>query len=275
MRITNYIPGIQGIASSGIATVNAPVNRRYHSVRVLLTNAAGALTDATTIASLIELIVNGQVMRSGSPATFINLAKLYGYTPATGEVPFFFSEPWRNESPGSMEATSWDLYGQSSFTIRITFLAPGGGVGVQSILADFDGKRNTRRDSAGNEVPFLAIVKQTDLSVNAASGLNDVVTIPTAYPLLRILAAVSANAISKVELFGDGNAKILESTKAENALMLNANGLAASNFEFPLVLDYDNRVLQGLKTSAIDYRVTTSGALTLTLSVHQLVNGFR
>lgn len=275
MRTINYIPGIQGVASSGVATVNIPVNRRYHSLRVLLTNAAGVLTDATTIASLIELIVNGQVMRSGAPKTFIDLAKLYGYTPATGEVPFFFSEPWRNESPGAMEATSWDLFGQATFTARITFLAPGGGVGVQSILGDFDGKRNTRRDSNGNEIPFLAIVKQTDLAFNAASGLNDIVTIPTSFPLLRIMADVSANAISKVELFGDGNAKILESTKAENAIMLNANGLAAASYEFPLVLDYDNRVLQGLKTSALDYRVTTTGALTLTLHVHQLANGYR
>jgi hypothetical protein len=273
MRVTNYIPGMQGIASGGLGTVNLPVNRRYHSLRFLFTNAAAALTDATTIASLIELVVNGVVMRSGAPKTFIDLAKLYGYTPATGEVPFFFSEPWRNESPGAMEATSWDMYGQNTFTARVTFLSPGGGVGVQSILADFDGKRNVRKIN-GVDTPFLAVVKQTDLSFVLASGLNDIVTIPTSFPLLRLMADVSANAISKVELFGDGNAKILESTKAENAVMLNANGLTAGSYEFPLVLDYDNRVLQGLKTSALQYRVTTTGALTLTMHTHQLVPGF-
>jgi hypothetical protein len=212
-------------------------------------------------------------MRSGAPKTFIDLAKLYGYTPATGEVPFFFSEPWRNESPGAMEATSWDMYGQNTFTARVTFLSPGGGVGVQSILADFDGKRNVRKIN-GVDTPFLAVVKQTDLSFVLASGLNDIVTIPTSFPLLRLMADVSANAISKVELFGDGNAKILESTKAENAVMLNANGLTAGSYEFPLVLDYDNRVLQGLKTSALQYRVTTTGALTLTMHTHQLLPGF-
>lgn len=275
MRVVNYVPGIQGIASSGIATLNLPVNRRYHSLRVLLTNAVGTLTDATTIASLIELIVNGTTIRSGAPATFINYAKLIGYTPATGEIPLFFSEPQRNESPGAMEATSWDMFGQSSFTLRITFLAPGGGVGVQSVLADFDGVRNERTMADGSKQSFLAIVKQIDQTVVLASGLNDITTIPIAYPLLRILADVSANAISKVELFGDGNAKIHEATKAENALLLNANGLAASNYEYPLVFDYDNRVLRGLKTSSIDYRVTTTGALTLTLHVHSLVPGYK
>jgi hypothetical protein len=274
MRVVNYVPGMQGISSGGIGTLNLPVNRRYHSLRVLLTNGSAVLTDATLQASLIELIVNGVVMRSGTPKTFIDLAKLYGYTPATGEVPLFFSEPWRNESPGAMEVTSWDMWGQSSFVLRVTFLSPGGGVGVQSVLADFDGKRNTRNVN-GQEVPFLQIVKITDQNTTCASGLNDLTNIPTAWPILRLMASVSANAVNKVELFGDGNAKIHEATKAENAILLNANGLAASNIEYPLVLDYDNRVLQGLKTSAIDYRVTTTGALTLTLSIHQLVSGYR
>jgi hypothetical protein len=41
------------------------------------------------------------------------------------------------------------------------------------------------------------------------------------------------------------------------------------------VLDYDNRILQGLKTSSMDLRVNASGALTLTAHVHQLVNGYK
>ena len=273
MRIVNYVPGIQGVADSSVATLNLPVNRRYHSLHIQ-TLANGVAADATLNASLVELIVNGIVMRSGKPKTFIDLAKLYGYTPATGEIPIFFSEFWRNESPGAMEVTSWDMWGQSSFTMRITLLAPAGGVGIQSVLADFDGKKNVRTVN-GVEVPFLQIVKQTDLSFVAASGLNDVTTIPTSWPILRAMMDVSANAITKVELFGDGNAKILEATKGENAIMLNSNLLVAGSYEFPLVLDYDNRVLQGLKTSALNLRVTTSGALTLTVHLHQLINGYR
>jgi hypothetical protein len=275
MRIVNYVPGLQGVAASGIATLNLPVNRRYHSLRVLATNLAGALTDATTIISLIELIVNGTVIRSMTPATAINLANLYGYTLAVGEVPFYFSEPWRNESPGASEATSWDMWGQSTFTMRITFLAPGGGVGVQAVIADFDGKRNTRRDASGAEIPFLAIVKQTDVSIVCGTGLNDITTLPTNWPLLRLLLDVSANAITSVELFGDGNAKIYEGTNAQNDMLLVSQNMDPTQFEFPLVLDYDNRILQGLKTSSMDLRVNASGALTLTAHVHQLVNGYK
>ena len=74
-RLVNYVPGIQGVSSGGIATVNIPVDRRYHSLRILTTNAAGTLTDPTTIVSLVELVVNGIVIRTGAPATFINIAK--------------------------------------------------------------------------------------------------------------------------------------------------------------------------------------------------------
>lgn len=275
-RFTNYIPGIQGVSPGGIATVNVPVNRRYHSMRIQFTNAAGTPTDATTIASLIELVVNGVVIRSGTPATFINIAKCMGnYTAAVGSVPLFFTEPWRNELPNSSEATSWDMFGQATFVVRITFLSPGGGVGVSSILADFDSKRNLKRDAAGNMVPFLAIIKQTDISIVAASGQNDVTTIPTSYPIQRIFTDINANAVSSVQFFGDNNVKVLESTTAENNLMLAANNINASAFAYPIVFDYDQRLGSGLSTSTLDLRIFTTGAGTLTFHLHQMVDGYK
>lgn len=275
-RLLNYVAGIQGVGSGSIGTVNVPVNRRYHSMRILTTNAAGTLTDATTIVSLVELVVNGIVIRSGAPATFINIAKTYRYTPATGEIPIFFSEFWRNEDPASSELTSWDMFGQQTFVVRLTFLSPGGGVGVQSILADYDVKRNLRRDPVTKElVPFLLIVKQTDISIVAASGTNDITTIPTAWPIQRIYTDISANAISSVQFYAEDNAKIWEATKAENAIILNANDITATFFEYPLIFDYDDRVESNLKTSTLDMRVVTTGAATLTFHLQQLVNGYR
>lgn len=274
-RLLNYIAGIQGVNSGGIGTVNVPVNRRYHSMRILTTNAAGALTDSTTIVSLVELVVNGVVIRSGAPATFINIAKTYRYTPATGEIPIFFTEFWRNESPAAAEATSWDMFGQQTFVVRLTFLSPGGGVGVQSILADFDTKRNTYRNAQGQDVPFLAIIKQTDISIVAASGTNDITTIPTSWPIQRIFADISANAVSSVQIYADNNVKVWEATKAENAIVLNANDITATFFEYPIIFDYDARVDSNLKTSYLDTRVVTTGAATLTFHLQQLVNGYR
>ena len=60
MRIVNYVPGIQGVADSSVATLNLPVNRRYHSLHIQ-TLANGVAADATLNASLVELIVNGIV----------------------------------------------------------------------------------------------------------------------------------------------------------------------------------------------------------------------
>lgn len=275
-RITNYIPGIQGVASGGLGTLNIPTDRRYHSMRILTTNAAGTLTDATTIVSLVELVVNGVVIRSGAPKTFIDIAKTYRYTPATGEIPIFFTEFWRNESPRAAEATSWDMFGQSVFTLRLTFLSPGGGVGIQSVLADFDLKRNLRRnEQTGAYEPFLAIVKQTDVSVVAGSGVNDVTILPTSWPLQRVFIDISANAISKLELYADNNVKVIEATKAENQIMLNANDITATFFEYPVIFDYDARIDSNLRTSTSDFRLTLTGAATLTFHLHQMVNGYR
>lgn len=273
-RLVNYVPGIQGVASSGIATVNAPTDRRYHSLRILTTNAAGALTDPTTIVSLVELVVNGIVIRTGAPSTFINIAKTYRYTPGTGEIPIFFTEFWRNESPMAAEATSWDMFGQQTFVIRLTFLAPAGGVGVQSILADFDGKRNTRKNAQGQVVPFLLIMKQFDISIVGASGTNDVTTIPHDYPIQRLYTDVSANAISSVQIFADNNVKVFEATKTENQYMLNANDITATFFEYPIIFDYDDRIDSNLKTAYLDVRVVTTGAATLTFHVHQATPGY-
>lgn len=275
-RLQNYIAGIQGIGSGATATVNVPVNRRYHSMRILCTNAAGALTDATTIVSLVELVVNGQVIRSETPATFINVAKTYRYTPATGEIPIFFTEFWRNENPTAAEATSWDMFGQSTFVVRLTFLSPGGGVGIQSILGDYDFKRNVRFNRAtGQNEYFLAIVKMTSVAINAVSGTNDVTTIPTAWPIQRLFVDISANAISSVQIYTDNNVKNWEATKAENAILLNSNGITATFFEYPIIFDYDDRIDSNLQTSYLDVRTVTTGAATLTFHVSQLVNGYR
>ena len=275
-RLVNYIPGIQGVTSGGIATVNVPVDRRYHTMRILTTNAAGTLTDPTTIVSLVELVVNGIVIRSWAPATYINLAKTYRYTPGTGEIPIFFTEFWRNQNPRSAEATSWDMFGQQTFVVRLTFLSPGGGVGIQSIVADYDLKRNTRRDPAtGKDVPFLAIVKCSDISIVAASGTNDVTTIPVNWPIQRIFTDVSANAISSVQIYGDNNVKVWEATKTENQYLLNANALTGTFFEYPVPFDYDDRLESNLKTSTIDFRLVTTGALTATFHLCQLVPGYK
>lgn len=274
-RIGNYVPGMQGIGPGSTGTLNVPVNKRYHSMRILTTNAAAALTDPTTIVSNVQLEVNGVTIRQGAPATFINIAKTFGYTPGAGEIPIFFTEFWRNESPRAAEATSWDMFGQNTFVVKLTFLSPGGGVGIQSILADFDLKRNVRRDSSNNWVPFLEIIKQYDISYNANSGQNDVTVIPTNYPLQRIFTAISANAISKIEVYADDNFKQWEFTKTENQYVLGANQISPTFFEYPLVFDYDFRIDSSLSTSYLDLRVFTTGAATLTHTVHARVPAYR
>lgn len=268
-RTVNYVNGIQGVAASGTATLNIPVNRRYHSLRIRTTNAAGALTDPTTIVSNVQLIVNGVTMLNTTPLTLINKAKTFRITPGTGEIPVFFTQPWRNDTR-TAEATSWDLFGQGTFVLKMTFLNPGGGVGIEAVQADFDFLRNVGRDGKA----FLAILKCTDISFVMPNGVGDITTIPTNYPLQRIFMTVSANAISLVRVYGDGQVVVWEATKTQNQDLLNANLITGTFFEYPLIFDYDSKLGSNLKTKDLDVQVTSTGALTITAHVEQLVPGF-
>ncbi len=272
LRMVNYITGFQGIANSGTATLNIPTNRRYHSLRLWCT-IAGTLSDPTTVISSLQLVVNGQIMLEATPAQLINLAKTFRVTPGTGELPIFFTEPWRNDTR-TAEATSWDMFGQNTFVLRATFLNPGGAVGC-TVTSDFDLERNVRfNPRTQKQEAFLAILKRFNVSINSPSGNGDVTTLPLNYPIQRILLSVSANAISDVLITVDGSNKIFEATKAENQNLLNANLLTGTFFEYPIIFDYNSKLGANLKAQNLDVRLNCSGANTTTFHVMQLVPGY-
>lgn len=272
-RTINYVTGFQGVANSALATLNIPVNRRYHSMRIWCT-VAGALSDPTTVISSLQLVVNGVTMLDATPQQLIDIAKTFRVTPGTGELPIFFTQPWRNDTR-TAEATSWDMFGQNTFVLRATFLNPGGGAVGATVTTDFDLERNVRVNrQTGRREPFLAILKQFNINVVAGAGVNDVVTLPKNFPIQRLLMEVSANAISSAVILADGNNKIFEATKAENQNILNANLITGTFFEYPIIFDYDSKLGSNLRVQDLDLQLTLSGAATVTITVQQLVPGY-
>lgn len=267
----NYLTGFQGVGNGATATLNVQTNRRYHSIH-LWTTIAGSLADPTTVISALELSVNGQVIRNWTPKQYIDHAKTFRITPGTGEIPIFFSEPWKKDR-ASREATSWDLFNQGSFVIRATFLSPGGGAVGCTVSSVFDLERNLRKGATGM-VPFLSIMKMTNLNVNSPSGAGDVTTIPVNYPIQRLILDVSANEISSAEVTADGSDKAFQATKAENQNILNAAGLTGTFNEFPIVFDASGRLSSNLRVQALDLRITCTGANTTTIGLVQQVPGY-
>lgn len=266
MRLNNYLTGIEGVAAGNIATINAVVNRRYHSIELAYTES-GVLTDVTTGIDYIRLIVNGVVIRDLTPAQYLGIAKMNGITPATGYIPIYFSEPWRASVIGE-EATSWDLFGQRTFTIEIG-INSGATAPAVVALASYDFSRNV-----SGEQPFLSIVKQLRYSYNAPAGTFDMTTLPIVYPIQRI-ELVAASGVTSVEVQRDSE-KIYEATVSRNVELLKAHGMTdPAEFAFPIVFDYSQQISDALVVDRdLVVRVVSGGAQTITAIVEQRANGF-
>ena len=273
MRNIGYINGVEGVVSTGTASVNIPKDRRYHALKLFVT-AGGGVTSASAIVDRVRLYVDGVVQRDLSAAQIINISLLNGITAATGEIPIFFSEPWR-ASVTAEEITSWDVFGGvQKITLEIVFLAVT--TPACQVQAAYDYGRNVQVVN-GQTVPVLAIIKQLNQMIVAPSGTFDIVNIPTKYPIQRISLAMSANDISSVEVY-NGSQKIREGTKAQNARFLADYGLNSAAFTFPLVFDYEQQISSALDNVAnqgdLNIRPTTTGAGTLTALIESRSPGY-
>lgn len=271
-RYQNYIDGITGVANSGSGTMKIPVDRRYHGIDLRCT-VAGALADPTTVISRIIIDVGGVEMINMTPEQLLDEARAWGITPGTGELPIFFTQPWMR-SNRQQEATSWDLFGQSSCTARITFLNPGGGAVGLTALADFDLIRNLGLDPITKQMkPVANILKKFSLTQGLVSGANNITNIPTNRPIQRIIMDVSANAISSVLITAD-SVKVMEATKAENDDMLGREGIDAGQSEYPIFFDKQRKLSSSLVAQTLNLQVTTTGVLTLTALVIQRLKNY-
>jgi hypothetical protein len=280
MRIKNYLTGIQGVAASQTATINVPVNRRYHELHLFLTNG-GVASDVLLGISLIRISVNGVLMRMLTPAQIlaiaaVNTAKWTNtiFAPAVGHLPIFLSEPWRPTVVGA-EAVSWPVYndlGVSTMTIQIDFTAvaaPGlTAVGV------FDFQRNLVGDKQ-----FVTPIKQLPFAYNAPLGQFTITDLPIQFPIQKILF-FGAQLVSNVQIDAD-SARVLEATSAENASELESQGIdgnpnATLGLQYPVCFDGEQQLSSGLQVAnTLTLYVTNAAAQTLTALVEQRADNFR
>jgi hypothetical protein len=286
-RLIARVPGFQGVAASANAVVNLPVNRRYHCIILNLT-AGGAAAAVSTIVSAMRLVVNGVPIRTITPAQTIAIAQAQGYYPRLGELPIFFTEPYRGmQDIEPNDSTSWDMADQSSFELHLTFTALANP--AVSGVYEFDYLRNLLPDGK----PFLQIVGMHSHSLAVAIGANDINTLKFRNPIRRLwFDSVTAGTLSALEIKQDGNPVFDVATQAQmkqiyhrygfyfdhesrtpyqNAtgpanLALDADFEAIANFDHAYIADHDYRLWRAL-TVANDFniRVTSGAAEQLTI----------
>lgn len=162
-RINDQIAGINGVVAGGVATVNLDVGRRYHGLSFYYKgNAAQATIEADIL--YIYLYVNTVLIREIIPSELFNENAANGRAFNLGEIPIFFSEPWR-ASVMSEEATAWDMFGQLSFTAKLAIAGAAVAPAVTGV-SQYDYLRNVDQSGA----PALNIVKWVRNSFNLSLG---------------------------------------------------------------------------------------------------------
>lgn len=265
-RFLYNITGIQGVAAGAVATVNLPPNFRYHGITLSLL-ANGVAAAANTIASNIKLKVGGVTIRDCSPQQYIDVAQMYNITPATGEVPIFFSEPWMSD-PRVAEMFSWDMYKQGRFTLEITFLSPAGGPGVAAIIAEVDTLRNERvNPQTGKREPFLRPIKyKNETFLFGGAGVASNTQLDRSLPIRRLLCTSSANDISTVELLADSVNVIQQITVGQMEGILSHYGITGTFFNAAFVFDFDDLGRSKLVAAgSLELKMNATGAQTLTI----------
>lgn len=207
-RIT--ITDATGIGFVGTVTAAAGV------VSAVAITSIGSASPASPVMffNSIQQIVNGIAVRDITPDMILRTSMAGGYYPSLGELPLLYTTPERNFVQRN-DVTSWDLFGQSTFTIKFQIAS---GVQLPSLsgVVEFDYERNTKLSADGKtEVPYLEPVAQHQFSWPIVAGRNDITTLPYDFPITRLwfLGSVPGS-ISQVEVYQDGN-KVFEATDAQ------------------------------------------------------------
>lgn len=213
---TGYVTGdtitITDATGTGfIGTVTAAAGV-VTAVAVTSIGTASPVNPATLITSL-KLLVNGVNMRDINVVDVLKIASANGLQLRLGELPIFFTAPWRNVNQQN-ELESWDLFGQSTFQLQVGISTT---ASLPSLIGtqEFDYMRNARPGPRGEAIPFLQPLAQHSFTWPIVAGRNDINTLPFSYPISRMFFQGStAGAISQVEIYQDGN-KVFEGTLAQ------------------------------------------------------------
>ena len=274
MRNINYINGVSGVGAGNVALADIPVGVRYHALKMFLAATVGGnpSTDPTAILATgqsVQLICDGITVRSLSPEQIIKIAALNGITAAAGELPMYFSEPWRASVTGE-ESTSWPMYYNRKLTLQVTFAA--GAVNPSmAVMASYDYAKNI---ADGKE--FMAIVKQLQYQDSIPAGNFDFLLVPKQFPIQRVHFAVSAGTVVNIEVYRNSE-KVREGTTAQNSAFLKDYDIDASQFSYPVVFDFEQQISSPLivaPSDTLNFRINSTNANTVTALAEIRAPGF-
>jgi hypothetical protein len=237
--------------------------------------------------SSFKHVVNGQPIRDTNP---IEQVRMYLSNPTyegqrsgfdTGDFPSFFTEPWRNINFHNA-VTSWDLNGQTSYSIQFQVSQA---VGSPQLIGavEYDNQRNAVPQANGSAKAFLQPVAYHQFSLNIPSGRSAVTILPIDNPIARIWfycintttwARITPNNLTQLEVNQDNNF-VLQTTISELQSLLSQYGFDTGIYDAAFVADIDQRLTNALSCAkSLTIWPTATAACTLVMVMETLPGKF-
>ncbi|PCJ90943.1 MAG: hypothetical protein COA52_09680 [Hyphomicrobiales bacterium] len=174
--MTRYVgeqSAFSNVQPNTTATIDLPVDRRYHVLWIKYKTNANRATIETDILR-IKVMLNGIVQWEISPKELFAIYERHGYTFIDGYLPLFFSEPWRR-SPAGEDSTGWQLFGNiRTFQIDVE-IAPGANAPALECFSQYDrkpGGLGLIRKYTRQQVPVAATGPHTLNNVPGSGSLH-------------------------------------------------------------------------------------------------------
>lgn len=208
---------------------------------------------AGKVLGLAQLLVNGSPVRDISVQQALNVALFNNETISLGQLPLFFTEPWRNVMRWP-DITSWDMVGQNTFSVKIAINS-----GWQQVNCvgtyEFDFNRNTifgvidqatyqSALATGNApAPMLHIIAHHAFTptLNAGANILTGAQIPITAPWVRC------------HLVGSTTGQLTQAILLEDSQTIESGFIGASSNGGQLDQLLEELIERGFNTTLFDY----------------------
>ena len=240
----------------------------YPTALTITSIGTGTAANVGQVLGIAQLLVNGSPVRDISCQQALNQALFNNEPISVGQMPFFFTEPWRNFTKWP-DITSWDMVGQNTFSLKIAINPGYQNVSVVGTY-EFDYNRNTIYgviDQATYQsalaqgkapAPMLHIIAHHAFTptLNAGQNILTGAQIPITAPILRMhLLGSTKGDLTQSILLQDSNTVESGFIGAQNAgaqldqllEVLIERGFDTSIFDYSYVADKGQRIQDVLK----------------------------
>lgn len=233
-RRKDNLPSFNAVGAGQTATVDLPVDRRYHAVFINYKDNANQATIESDITE-IRIKVDGKVQRRFSAKDLNAINAFNGFAFVAGMIPIFFSEPWRRNAGGE-DTLAWGTYDRGTFQIEVDIA----GAAVAPTLKGFYIFDNVVQ-------PLQNIMKWRKQTVGiTATGEQTVSNLSKRDIYHRIHCfETAANDIEAVSIELDG-LQIYDVLDAENNALLGMQKFTPGANIFHIVFDETQRVEDGI-----------------------------